>query len=165
MNTEPQPPLSKDAIRGDQGLDVGLREDRRLACIMSTDLQQGWRKKLKMGNCEVCRREMILLAYKCIGEHTDAVQRKVLRPWQRKVSGSKTERITRAYIYFRVASIGSKQAGDSFRNFEKDGLPLFRDFDIWLEKNRSFIERMEEVSSDADYKHVSSGRNRTSGGV
>ena len=98
----------------------------------------------------LCRREILLLAYNFIGERTDAVLRKILKAWQRKVSGSKTERIKRAYLYFRIAFISGAAAGDLFRKCMKDGLSLFKDFDVWMEKNRSSIERMTEVPSDAD---------------
>ena len=63
-----------------------------------------------------CRREMLLFAYKFIGEHTDAVLRKILKVWRRRVSGSKTECNTRAYLYFRIGIIRSEARGELFRN-------------------------------------------------
>ena len=146
--------MSEDSIRRDPGSDVGsagrlqasLRDDDRIVAAMEGEAEDGQLRSM----APLCRREILLLAYKFIGEHSDTVLRKVLKAWQRKVSGSKTERITRAYLYFRVALIGGEEAGDLFRNCKKDGLCLFKDFDIWLEKNRLFVQRKEEVPSDAD---------------
>ena len=95
----------------------------------------------------LCRREILLFAYSFIGEHTDAVLRKILKAWQRKVCGPKTERITRAYLYFRIAFISGEVAGDLFRKCMKDGLSLFKDFDVWMEKNSSFVDRAHDGGS------------------
>ena len=91
-----------------------------------------------------------MFAYDFTGEHTDAVLRRVLKVWKRRVSGSKTERATRAYLYFRVGFIRGDAPGELFRNCKKDSLFLFQDFNAWVDKIRSYMERLKEVPSDTD---------------
>ena len=66
------------------------------------------------------------------------------------MSGSKTERITRAYLYLHVTLIGGEVARELFRKCVKNGLCLSKDFDTWLEKNRSSVEHLTEVPADGD---------------
>ena len=70
------------------------------------------------------------------------------------MTGLKTERITRAYLYCRVSLIGGEAAGELFRKCVKDGLCLFKDVDTWLEKNRSSVEHLTEVPADADLRRT-----------
>ena len=66
------------------------------------------------------------------------------------MSSSKTERITRAYLYLRVTLIGGQAAGECFRKFVKDVLCLFKDLNTWLEKNSSSVQRLMEDPAEAD---------------
>ena len=97
-----------------------------------------------------CRREILMFAYNFIGEHTDADLRRVLKVWKRRVSGSKTERVTRAYLYFRVGLIRGDAPGEFFRNCKKDDFFLFQDFNAWVDKNRPCMELLKEIPSDTD---------------
>lgn len=98
----------------------------------------------------LCKQEIILLALNFTGEHTDAVLRRALKARELKVSSSRTEHITRAYLSFRVTLISEEAAGELFRECVKDGLCLFKDYNTWLEMNRSSVKQLTDVPADAD---------------
>ena len=52
--------------------------------------------------------DALIFGYNFIAEHTDVVLRKVLKVWKRKVSGSKTERVACAFLYYNICRIERK---------------------------------------------------------
>jgi len=75
-----------------------------------------------------------------------------LKVWGRKVSGSKTERIFRVFLFYRLSRIYGEAPSDIFLHCvnEADQTPLFKDFSKWLQKKRSTLHRMNSVPSDEE---------------
>ena len=100
------------------------------------------------------RDESLRFGYNFIFEHTDAALRKILKAWGRRVGGSKSERVARVFLFYRLsvktgddpeimfrpcgALRGSPAEAD--RNFS-----LFKDFRVWLEKKREVLHTLRDV--------------------
>ena len=89
-------------------------------------------------------------AYNFIASHTDAVLRKVLKAWLRKVSGSKLERISRAFLYLHVRITVGEEEAEVFGKCRKPGLCLFRDYEDWLNENKGSCGSLMDVPPDKD---------------
>ena len=96
------------------------------------------------------RREVLQFACNFIASHTDAVLRKVLKASRRKVSGSKVERISRAFLYLRVRIKGGEEEAEVFGRCRKAGLCLFRDYEDWLNENKGSCGSLMDVPPDED---------------
>ena len=149
--TNADPPIQKVNSNTDKPastLESDVRNDQE--DTMTTDTVREREDLQDKTLVPACRREILMFEYNFIGEHTDAVLRRVLKVWKRRVSGSKTERVTRAYLYVRIGLIRGGTPGELFRNCKKDGLFLFQDFKAWVDKSQSCMERLKEVPSDID---------------
>ena len=110
--------------------------------------------------------EALIFGYNFISEHTDVVLRKVLKVWDKKISGSKTERVARAFLVYRLSlrcgdnpsEVFSRCLGeDSSLSDEGTGdtvaarsSSLFRDFQVWLDLKRVHVATLKPVPRDED---------------
>ena len=76
--------------------------------------------------------EALHFGYNFVMEHTDVKLRKVLRVWRRKVSGTKTERLARGYLCYRLCLRGGQDPSKVFSRRVNEGVPLFKDFSVWV---------------------------------
>ena len=100
------------------------------------------------------RDEAFRFGYKFIFEHTDAALRKILKAWGRRVSGSKYERVARAFLFYRLSvNIGDEPESIFRRCGALRGSPVeadrnfsrFKDFRVWLENKRKVLYTIRDV--------------------
>ena len=72
--------------------------------------------------------DALIFGYNFISEHSDVVLRKVLKVWKRKVSRSKTERVARAFLYYKICRIERKSPVLVFRICLSGGVWLLKGF-------------------------------------
>ena len=94
--------------------------------------------------------ESLQFGYNFLLSHTDVFLRKILRIWRRKVGGTKTERVARAFLYFRLCVRGGKEAADVFSQVEGAGRPSFKNFSSWVRDKRVAIDALKPVPLDGE---------------
>ena len=110
--------------------------------------------------------EALLFGYNFISEHTDVVLRKVLKVWDKKISGSKTERVARAFLVYRLSLHCGDMPAEVFSRCSRDEGSssddvtgstaanrrdsLFKDFETWLQPKRLLVGTLRRVPRDED---------------
>ena len=90
-----------------------------------------------------------MFGYKFIAEHTDVALRKILKIWTRKISGSKTDRVLRAFLYYEIYLIERKAPESIFSTCVIDGITLFKDFLLWVQETRRAACDLKSVPSNS----------------
>ena len=77
-----------------------------------------------------------MFSYNFIAEHTDVALRKILKIWKRKIIGSKTDRVSRAFLYYKISLIERKAPEGIFITCVIDCMTLFKEFLPWVQEKR-----------------------------
>lgn len=97
------------------------------------------------------KEKVFSLAFAYISDHTDAVLRKLLKVWNRKVGGAKKELIARAFLYTRLAF----NAGECLKNIfagvkDKNGTAILKDLAKWVENAKDLPSLLKPVPGDEE---------------
>ena len=93
--------------------------------------------------------DALIFGYNFIADHTDVVLRKVPKVWKRKVSGSKTERVAHAFLYYKICRIERKSPDLVFGSCLSGGMCLFKGIAFWLQLKERNICAWKAVPTDA----------------
>lgn len=104
----------------------------------------------EMGSLYLFQLIALQFGFNFVLSDTDIVLRKVLRVWRRKVSGTKTERVARGFLYFRLCMRGGKDPSDVFYACTVEGMSLFKDFSARVRAKLDALHALKPVPSDAD---------------
>ena len=94
--------------------------------------------------------EALQFGYNFLLSRTDVVFRKVLRIWGKQVGGTKTERVARGFLYFRLHLSGGKAAADVDSYVEGESRPFFKHFSSWVRDKRAAVDALKPVSLDEE---------------